>query len=36
LLFSRIDGDTSPSRQVVLLTHLVPRGSGEIIAVPAG
>jgi DNA-binding LacI/PurR family transcriptional regulator len=36
LLFSRIDGDTSPSRQVVLLTHLVPRGSGEITAVLAG
>jgi DNA-binding LacI/PurR family transcriptional regulator len=35
LLFSRIDGDTSPPRQVVLLTHLVPRGSGEIIVVPS-
>lgn len=35
LLFSRIEGDTSPPRQVVLLTHLVPRGSGEITAVPA-
>ncbi len=30
LLFSRIGGDDSPPRQVVLLTRLVPRGSGEI------
>jgi DNA-binding LacI/PurR family transcriptional regulator len=30
LLFARIDGDTSPSRNVVLLTHLIARGSGEI------
>lgn len=30
LLFARIDGDTSPMRQVVLPTHLIPRGSGEI------
>lgn len=30
LLFARIDGDTSPTRQVVLPTHLISRGSGEI------
>jgi DNA-binding LacI/PurR family transcriptional regulator len=30
LLFSRIAGDTSPPREVVLLTRLVIRGSGEI------
>jgi len=30
LLFGRIAGDTSPARQVVLLTRLVIRGSGEI------
>jgi DNA-binding LacI/PurR family transcriptional regulator len=30
LLFGRIRGDTSPAREVVLLTHLVIRGSGEI------
>jgi LacI family transcriptional regulator len=30
LLFARIDGDTSPPRDVVLLTRLVMRGSGEI------
>jgi DNA-binding LacI/PurR family transcriptional regulator len=30
LLFSRIGGDTSPPREVVLLTRLVIRGSGEI------
>ncbi len=36
LLFSRIAGDTSPPRDVVLLTRLVVRGSGEIApAVPA-
>ncbi|MEU3501988.1 LacI family DNA-binding transcriptional regulator [Streptomyces hundungensis] len=29
LLFSRIDGDTSPPRSVVLLTRLVVRGSGS-------
>ena len=34
LLFARIDGDASPPRQVVLLTHLVARGSGEISAGP--
>jgi DNA-binding LacI/PurR family transcriptional regulator len=30
LLFARIAGDTSPPRQVVLLTRLVVRGSGEL------
>jgi DNA-binding LacI/PurR family transcriptional regulator len=30
LLFARIDGDTSAPREVVLLTRLIPRGSGEI------
>jgi DNA-binding LacI/PurR family transcriptional regulator len=30
LLFSRITGDTSPPREVILLTRLVIRGSGEI------
>ncbi len=30
LLFSRIAGDVSPPREVVLLTRLVVRGSGEI------
>jgi DNA-binding LacI/PurR family transcriptional regulator len=34
LLFARIAGDTSPPREVVLLTRLVLRGSGEI--APAG
>ena len=35
LLFSRIAGDTSPPREVILLTRLVIRGSGEIAPVPA-
>jgi DNA-binding LacI/PurR family transcriptional regulator len=30
LLFARINGDTSPPRSLVLLTRLIPRGSGEI------
>jgi DNA-binding LacI/PurR family transcriptional regulator len=30
LLFARINGDTSPPREVVLLTRLIARGSGEI------
>jgi LacI family transcriptional regulator, galactose operon repressor len=30
LLFTRIAGDTSPPREVILLTRLVIRGSGEI------
>lgn len=30
MLFSRIQGDTSPSRHVVLPATLTPRGSGEI------
>jgi DNA-binding LacI/PurR family transcriptional regulator len=30
LLFARIDGDTSSRRDVVLLTRLIARGSGEI------
>lgn len=34
LLFARIGGDTSCPRDVVLLTRLMPRGSGEI--APAG
>jgi DNA-binding LacI/PurR family transcriptional regulator len=35
LLFARIGGDTSPPRDVVLLTRLVARGSGEIAPLPA-
>lgn len=35
LLFSRIDGDRSAPRSVVLLTRLVVRGSGEFRARPA-
>jgi LacI family transcriptional regulator len=31
LLFSRLDGDTSPPRTVILRTRLVVRGSGEIV-----
>lgn len=34
LLFARINGDASPPREVVLLTRLIARGSGEI--APAG
>src|SRR5215469_12663810 len=30
LLFSRIDGLTGPARSVLLLTHFVARGSGEV------
>jgi DNA-binding LacI/PurR family transcriptional regulator len=30
LLFSRINGDDSPPREVILLTRLIARGSGEI------
>jgi LacI family transcriptional regulator len=30
LLFARIDGDTSPTRRVVVPTRLIERGSGEI------
>jgi LacI family transcriptional regulator len=30
LLFARIDGDTSPSRRVIVPTRLIERGSGEI------
>jgi LacI family transcriptional regulator len=30
LLFARIHGDSSPPRQVILLTRLIARGSGEI------
>ena len=30
LLFGRINGDTSPPREVMLLTRLIARGSGEI------
>jgi DNA-binding LacI/PurR family transcriptional regulator len=36
LLFARIDGDTSPPREVLLLTRLVARGSGEIAVPRAG
>jgi DNA-binding LacI/PurR family transcriptional regulator len=35
LLFTRINGDTSPPRDVLLLTRLIARGSGEI-APPVG
>jgi DNA-binding LacI/PurR family transcriptional regulator len=35
LLFARIGGDNSPPRDVVLLTRLVARGSGEIAPSPA-
>jgi len=31
LLFARIDGDTSAPREVVLLTRLLARGSGEMV-----
>jgi DNA-binding LacI/PurR family transcriptional regulator len=34
LLFARIGGDTSPPRDVVLLTRLVVRGSGELAPPP--
>lgn len=34
LLFARIGGDTSPPRDIVLLTRLVVRGSGEIAPPP--
>ena len=34
LLFGRIGGDSSPPRDVVLLTRLVARGSGEIAPLP--
>jgi DNA-binding LacI/PurR family transcriptional regulator len=30
LLFTRINGDTSPPRDILLLTRLIARGSGEI------
>lgn len=30
LLFSRLDGDTSPPRKIVVPTQLIARGSGEI------
>ena len=30
LLFARLDGDRGPPRHIVLLTRLIPRGSGEI------
>ncbi len=30
LLFARLDGDRGPPRHVVVLTRLIPRGSGEI------
>jgi DNA-binding LacI/PurR family transcriptional regulator len=36
LLFARINGDTSPPRQVVLLTRLIARGSGEIVLGKSG
>ena len=32
LLFERLDGDRSPSRQLVVSTRLIARGSGEIAA----
>ena len=30
LLFRRLDGDNSPSEQLILPTRLITRGSGEI------
>jgi DNA helicase-2/ATP-dependent DNA helicase PcrA len=36
LLFSRLDGDTTEPRQVVIRPTLVARGSGELPAPPAG
>ena len=30
LLFARIDGDTSPSKRIIVPTTLIERGSGEI------
>jgi LacI family transcriptional regulator len=30
LLFDRIGGDSSPPRELILVTRLIPRGSGEI------
>ncbi len=30
LLFARIDGDTSPSKRIIVPTRLIERGSGEI------
>jgi LacI family transcriptional regulator len=36
LLFARIAGDTSPPREVILLTRLVVRGSGELAPGAAG
>jgi LacI family transcriptional regulator len=35
LLFARIAGDSSAPREVLLRTHLIERGSGEIAAPPA-
>jgi LacI family transcriptional regulator len=32
LLFARIDGDTSPSKRIIVPTTLIERGSGEIAA----
>jgi LacI family transcriptional regulator len=30
LLFQRTDGDSAPSRRIVIPTRLVQRGSGEV------
>lgn len=32
LLFARIDGDTQPAQHIVVPTHFLSRGSGEIVA----
>jgi LacI family transcriptional regulator len=32
LLFARLDGDTRPSREVVIAPILIERGSGELAA----
>jgi hypothetical protein len=36
LLFSRIGGDGSPPRELILSTRMVVRGSGEIPVLAAG
>jgi LacI family transcriptional regulator len=32
LLFARMGGDTRPPQRIVIPTHLIQRGSGEIMA----
>ena len=34
MLFSRLDGDTSPTRRVIMPAVVAPRGSGEIPTAP--